>query len=150
MGKYEPLAEHLREVKGDSWTTGFDGLERVLGFELPRSAREYREWWANQRGGGHSQAKGWQDAGWKVEAVDLKRRQVEFRRSRIRAASNDAHDHGDEELMRQAGEYIGTTDRARIVREALQALCEREAGRRLSRLGGSMPDLRAPPRRRFE
>jgi hypothetical protein len=34
------------------------------------------------------------------------------------------------------------------VREALKALIERESARRLARLGGSEPDLAAPPRRR--
>jgi Arc/MetJ family transcription regulator len=35
-----------------------------------------------------------------------------------------------------------------VVREALKALVERESARRLARLGGSEPDLAAPPRRR--
>ena len=33
------------------------------------------------------------------------------------------------------------------MREALRALIAREAGRRLARLGGTMPDFKAPPRR---
>ncbi len=35
-----------------------------------------------------------------------------------------------------------------LIREALRALIEREASRRLARLGGSEPDLAAIPRRR--
>jgi hypothetical protein len=34
------------------------------------------------------------------------------------------------------------------VRMGLQALIEREAARRLAALGGSMPNLQVPPRRR--
>jgi hypothetical protein len=52
--------------------------------------------------------------------------------------------------MRRASLYLDTTDRSQIVREALKALCAREAARRLARLGGTLPDLQAPPRRHFE
>jgi hypothetical protein len=34
------------------------------------------------------------------------------------------------------------------VREGLKALIQRESARRLARLGGSAPELEAPPRRR--
>jgi len=151
MGKYEPLAAHLQGVESDSWVADFAELEEVLGFSLPPSAHRYREWWANQRGGGHSQAKGWQDADWKVWDVDLAGKRVEFRRKRSSLRGVDAdHDFSDEELLRRASVYLGTTDRAKIVHEALKALCAREAGRRLARLGGTMPGLQAPPRRHFE
>jgi hypothetical protein len=151
MGKYEPLAAHLEGVGNDSWTANFAEVEEVLGFPLPPSAHRYREWWANQRGGGHSQAKGWQDAGWKVWEVDLAGKRVEFRRKASPRADDVGHsESSDEELMRRASLYLDTTDRSRIVREALKALCAREAARRLGRLGGMLPDLQAPPRRRFE
>jgi hypothetical protein len=141
----------LLSVDSDSWIADFAELEEVLGFPLPPSASRYREWWANQRSGGHSQAKGWQDAGWKVWAVDLAGRRVEFRRgaSRTEDATGQS-ESSEEELMRRASLYLDTTDRTRIVREALKALCAREAGRRLARLGGAMPELQSPPRRRFE
>jgi len=35
-----------------------------------------------------------------------------------------------------------------LLREALRALIERESARRLALLGGTEPDLDAPPRRR--
>jgi hypothetical protein len=151
MGKYEPLAAHLQGVRSDSWIAGFAELEEVLGFALPPSAHRYREWWANQRSGGHSQAKGWQDAGWKVWEVDLAEKRVEFRRgaSRPKPINADHPEPSEEELMRRASLYLDITDRSQIVREALKALCAREAAQRLVRLGGTMPDLEAPPRRRF-
>jgi len=34
-----------------------------------------------------------------------------------------------------------------MVREGLKALIERERARRLARLGGTQPNLKAPPRR---
>lgn len=147
MGKYEPLAAHLKKQDTDSWTASFAEIEAVLGAPLPESARKYREWWANQRGGGHSQAKGWQDAGWQVWRVDFGHRNVEFRRVRTRPSGPSVD--GDETLWERAAEYLGLNDRDQIVREALRALCEREAARRLARLGGAVPDLEVPPRRRF-
>jgi len=54
----------------------------------------------------------------------------------------------DDELLAQAQAYTGVKEKSALVREALKALVEREAARRLARLGGSEPDLRAPPRRR--
>ena len=136
-----------RSENSDCWTATFAEIEAVLGVSLPPSARKYREWWANQRGGGHSQAKGWGDAGWQVWSVDLKQRSVEFRRVAI-LPPKDSGDP-DAALFDSAARYLGVSDREQVIREALKALCEREAGRRLARLGGTMPELEAPPRRRF-
>lgn len=55
----------------------------------------------------------------------------------------------DDELMAQAQAYTGLTEKSALVREALKALVEREAAERLIRLGGSDPDAKAAPRRRF-
>jgi Arc/MetJ family transcription regulator len=54
----------------------------------------------------------------------------------------------DDELMAKAQAYTGLTDKSAIVREALRALVEREATRRLAGLGGSEPDIEDVPRRR--
>ncbi len=54
----------------------------------------------------------------------------------------------DDELVARAEELTGITEKSGLVREALKALIEREAARRLARLGGYAPDLRLPPRRR--
>jgi Arc/MetJ family transcription regulator len=55
----------------------------------------------------------------------------------------------DDELMAKAREFTGMTETAAIVREALKGLVEREAARRLARLGGIAPDFLAPPRDRL-
>ena len=150
MGKYEPLAARLRHVGDMRWTATFAEIEDVLGFRLPPSARRYREWWANQRTGGHSQTKGWQDAGWLVWQVDLDAETVTFKREDGSPKAGIGHaDHSDDALFAQAAAYLGYSDRDRLIREAMKALCEREAGRRLALLGGTMPNLEAPPRRRF-
>ncbi len=55
----------------------------------------------------------------------------------------------DDELMAQARAFTGLRGKSSLVREALQALIERESARRLARLGGSEPNLKVPPRRRM-
>jgi Arc/MetJ family transcription regulator len=54
----------------------------------------------------------------------------------------------DDELLAKAQELTGVKEKSALVREALKALVEREAARRLARLGGSAPNLSAPRRRR--
>ncbi len=54
----------------------------------------------------------------------------------------------DDELVAEAEALTGLKEKSSLVREALEALIERESSRRLARLGGSQPDLTAPPRRR--
>jgi len=54
----------------------------------------------------------------------------------------------DDELGAKAQAFTGLKEKSSLVREALKALIERESARRLARLGGSEPDIEAPPRRR--
>ncbi|HEX9360132.1 MAG TPA: type II toxin-antitoxin system VapB family antitoxin [Bradyrhizobium sp.] len=54
----------------------------------------------------------------------------------------------DDELFARAQQFAGVTDESAVVREALKAFVEREASRRLARIGGTQPDADAPPRRR--
>ena len=54
----------------------------------------------------------------------------------------------DDELVQAAQEYTGITEKTALVREALKALVQREASRRLAALGGTMPWLKPIPRRR--
>lgn len=54
----------------------------------------------------------------------------------------------DAELLEEARRLAGISERTALIREGLKALIERESARRLARLGGSEPELGAPPRRR--
>jgi Arc/MetJ family transcription regulator len=47
----------------------------------------------------------------------------------------------DDELVAQAQEFTGITEKTALVREALKTLIHLEASRRLAALGGSDPDL---------
>jgi len=54
----------------------------------------------------------------------------------------------DDELVRDAKELTGIKETSALIREALTALVQREAARRLAKLGGTMPDLKPVRRRR--
>jgi len=54
----------------------------------------------------------------------------------------------DDELVSQARTFTGIRENSALIQRALQALVQREAARRLASLGGSSPNLKAPPRRR--
>jgi len=56
----------------------------------------------------------------------------------------------DDQLLAQAQQLCGELERSALLKEALQALVQRESARRLSALGGSEPDLDPIPRRRSE
>ena len=174
MSRYEPLAQFLATKKVDTWEASFEEIEERLGGPLPRSAYRYPAWWANQNGPGHSQTRGWRSVGWKTCDLDLERRRVRFERENsmpgsastvrerssaytLRERTSPNVGSGDrlaggrttDELLERASELTGITDREGLIREALAVLVARESARRLARLGGSMPDLEEPPRRRF-
>ena len=54
----------------------------------------------------------------------------------------------DDELLAKATKLAGPMDRTAMLSEGLKALIERESARRLARLGGTQPKLKATPRRR--
>ena len=56
----------------------------------------------------------------------------------------------DDELFAKAQKFAGVTEKSAVVREALKAFVEREAARRLARMGGTIPKAKAPPRRRIK
>ncbi len=53
----------------------------------------------------------------------------------------------DDDLMEKAQRYTGLTEKSALLREALTALVQREAARRLAALGGTEPDAQYIPRR---
>ena len=54
----------------------------------------------------------------------------------------------DEDLLREAQEYAPRMTKTALLEEGLRVLVQREACRRLARMGGSQPDLALPPRRK--
>jgi Arc/MetJ family transcription regulator len=53
----------------------------------------------------------------------------------------------DDQLLAEAQRITGVSEKVVLVREGLRALIERESARRLVRLGGSEPQLKAISRR---
>jgi hypothetical protein len=80
MSKYQPLSDWLWTQDCAVMDLNFQQLEAVLRFTLPKSARTYREWWANSRSG-HVQSRSWMDANWRVDSVDFQRQRVRFSKS---------------------------------------------------------------------
>jgi len=56
----------------------------------------------------------------------------------------------DDELLGQAPQLSGISERSLLIREALKALVQRESASRLAALGGSEPKLQPVPRRRSQ
>lgn len=54
----------------------------------------------------------------------------------------------DDDLLAKVQSLTGVKETASLVREALQALIQRESARRLVRLGGTEPDITETTRRR--
>ena len=55
----------------------------------------------------------------------------------------------DDDLLETARSYTGIKEKSALIEAALTALIQREAARRLAKLGGSQPQLKPIPRRRF-
>lgn len=83
-GTYAPLAAHLKaqESSKTAVTLSFHEIERILGKELPRSAHEYRAWWANDPTKPQSAA--WLEEGWRTTALSMSERRLTFVRTNDR------------------------------------------------------------------
>ena len=86
--KYAALGAHLKTLADTKTevTLRFDEIEKIINASLPKSARTYREWWANQDAG--SRAPHWRAAGFEVDGVDLGRGIVRFRRAGAKTAAS--------------------------------------------------------------
>ncbi|MDE0349516.1 MAG: hypothetical protein OXM56_07400 [Gammaproteobacteria bacterium] len=78
MRRYAPLAEFLSSHKGDSCTLTVPEIERIIGRQLPPSARVHPAWWGNDRS--HAQARAWMGEGWRARPATRQLDAVVFRR----------------------------------------------------------------------
>lgn len=76
--KYRHLAELLENSKEKKMSLTFSQIENAIGFSLPESARQYREFWANTTT--HSIALSWLSVGYKTVDVNLANETVIFER----------------------------------------------------------------------
>ncbi len=154
MGKYEPLSRFLSHAGEDCISASFAQVEEILGCSLPMSAYRHQAWWANESNGTHTHSRSWQDAGWETRQVNTGARTVKFER---RTAPRDRK-HANardvlavrpaDSLMQKAMAVSGIADEDKVIEAALTALIQREAGRMLIELGGTMPELVVPERER--
>ncbi|MFX0168271.1 MAG: hypothetical protein ACFE89_02840 [Candidatus Hodarchaeota archaeon] len=77
--KYCTLGEYLLQQE-DQITLSFSEIEEILGFPLPKSARKFRTWWANDNKHSHA-VNGWLTYGWRVNDIDLKEQYIRFRKT---------------------------------------------------------------------
>lgn len=82
ISKYEPFGKYLEKISPQTFdlTLTFQFIEQILTFSLPNSALIHPAWWAYEVHPKHPHKVIWQNAGWRVDEVDLTRRQVRFRR----------------------------------------------------------------------
>ncbi|MCC7362076.1 MAG: hypothetical protein IT317_21505 [Anaerolineales bacterium] len=84
LGPNERLRDYLRSLPLDisEIELTWDQLDQIRQQPLPNSAREHSAWWDNASvNAGHSQARGWLDAGWEKVTFSKDRGTVRFRRS---------------------------------------------------------------------
>jgi Arc/MetJ family transcription regulator len=56
----------------------------------------------------------------------------------------------DDDLFETAQRFTGEKEKSAVIRAAVKGYVQREAARRLARLGGSAPDIKPIPRRQSE
>lgn len=78
--RYSKLNDFLARRNVSSIRLSFAEIEKIIGRELPTSAKEHRAFWANDPK--HSQAKAWMEADWRSEELDLTRQEISFVRKK--------------------------------------------------------------------
>ncbi len=83
-GSYSLLAAHLKGLAAQvtSLPLTFQEVESILRKDLPRSALEYRAWWANDPSKPQSAA--WLEEGWRTMAINMSERRLTFVRTNDR------------------------------------------------------------------
>ena len=79
-GKYTPLEKYLRDLPANQKEVAlsFEQIEGILKNKLPASAYEDERWWQHDTEGNHVNKRAWANAGWKVESVDVNRKQAKL------------------------------------------------------------------------
>jgi CBS domain-containing protein len=101
---YAPLAAYLNGQPGgsDEIRITFEQVEATIGNKLPRSAYEFRAWWANDPEKPH--AAQWLDAGWRAQYINMSERSLTFVRI---ADKEDAYIRFYSEVKKRLGKVEG-------------------------------------------
>ena len=80
--KYAPLRQWLlaQQSLSSQVELSFKQIETIIGADLPKSARMYPAWWANETKPTHFHALAWLEIGWKVTHLALVDQRVTFQR----------------------------------------------------------------------
>lgn len=78
QSKYKTLADYLANSGQEQIVLTFDQIEKILGFRLSRSNREYRANWANNSM--EALSRGWLPVGYESHDVDMRNGIVHFQR----------------------------------------------------------------------
>ena len=70
MRKYDPLMMFLDKSGKDEITLSYDEIEKIIGDELPLTARNNVNWW-NNNDNSHSQSAAWSDVGYRTCKIKL-------------------------------------------------------------------------------
>ena len=88
QGKYENLADYLRELDEEKINLTFKEIETILGEPLPDAAKN-RAWWANSASNNHA-LNAWMDVGWQTANVDMEKKVLDFiKMHQINAAESE-------------------------------------------------------------
>jgi len=108
MSKYYRLRDYLLNIQKSRVTLTFKEIEDILESKLPKSARNYREWWGNDTH--HTQARnGWLAAGWQIISVDFLKETVEF----IRIEEVGCKSKGTETILKEKNQLRDFLERIR-------------------------------------
>ena len=79
-GKYTALENYLRDLPKSQReiTLRFEEIERILNNKLSSSAYEDRRWWDHETEASYVSKRGWSNAGWKLESLDVNEKWVKF------------------------------------------------------------------------
>ena len=82
VSKYDGLSGHLRFRSAFTHIVklSFARIDGLIGSNLPMTAFREQGWWNNSAGSAH--ARGWLDAGWEVQEVNIKEGYVVFKKVR--------------------------------------------------------------------
>jgi hypothetical protein len=78
VSKYSPLGNYLATLEEKEVKLSFNQIEHIINSDLPPSAFQYEEWWANDSVSHTQSIKGWLNVGWKKKILFLHKQSVVF------------------------------------------------------------------------
>lgn len=88
--KFEPLYAFLLENGADHIPMSFREVEKILGFNLPDSARNYRAWWSNNPSNS-TITFAWLEAGYETAQVDMAMEKLVFKKNKYKKTIQSAN-----------------------------------------------------------